>query len=351
MKTNSRLTFLYHLLFCTVVVLTDLFYFNNRTDIGFSLDWALLPITIAQLLIFYINSYWLFPRFFSSRKYVVYGVSISLFIMVFSLLSGYITNQLYPIDQMSQLFDEEYRYLSHRLTVFIKRSFMDNSIMAIFSFAFSYYFIWKKNEQERIQLKEENLKSELSYLSAQLDPHFLFNTLNTLYSLALKGKKKDIGQGIDQLTLFIDQMSGDEGRYMTTVREELDKIENYIRLQKLRFSKDDPIDIGILHQIDQPDTPLASRILIPLVENSFKHGISLREPSFIHINVYQKQSDFSFTISNSDHAKTNNEQGTGIGLENIKKRLELLYRDNFSLEISDDSRVFKVSLTIKTEKP
>lgn len=309
-----------------------------------------MPITIGQLLIFYINSYWLFNRFFVQRRYVIYGLAIAVSILALGLFSGYLTNQIYPIDQISEIFDEQNGYLIHRLTVFIKRSVIDNSIMAISSFAFSYYFIWKKNEQERIQLKEENLKSELSYLSAQLDPHFLFNTLNTIYSLALKGKKEDIRQGIDQLSLFIDQMSEDEGAHFTTVNNELERIENYIRLQKLRLSQDDSIDIGTLHQIDQPDAPLASRILIPLVENAFKHGISLREPSFIHINVYQKKSDFSFVISNSDYAKVNNEKGTGIGLENIKKRLDLMYKGNSTLDISSRSGVFRVSLTIKTEK-
>lgn len=347
MKTNNRLRYLYHIIFCSAIILSDLLYFNPVSDLGFSLDLRVFPLTVSQILAFYINSYWLIPKFFKPRRYTTYGLSIGSTIILLAVLAGYQTNEIYPVDQMARLFDGMDAFLRHRLTVFIKRVTIDNSIMAILSFAYSYYFIWKKNEQEKVQLKEENLKSELSYLSAQLDPHFLFNTLNTLYSLALKGKKQDIHMGLNQLSSFIDQMSKDQGLYFTSVSDELKRIENYIHLQKLRFSKDDEIDVRLVNRLSQSDAQIASRVLIPLVENAFKHGLSLRNPSFIHIDLHQSESDFNFTISNTDHAKVNDEKGTGLGLENIRKRLELMYKEDFSLDISGNSETFKVSLTIK----
>lgn len=344
---SKRTIYLIHGLFWLLIILTSLTYPDEASSIGISWNQNIWPLVAGQILIFYSNTNWLLPGKFRSKQYLSYGIALAILLISVSLLMGHLVTLFLPADPTYSVESEQFLF-SRTAIVFTKRSLIDNVVIVMVSAAYTYFMIWQKNEKERAQLTEENLKSELSFLSAQLDPHFLFNTLNTLYSLALKDEKSNTHKGIQQLIGFINQMTSKPGEVYTTLAEELDKIKNYIDLQKLRFSPDDDIEIELVDRLTNPETKITARVLIPLVENAFKHGISLSKPSFIHIEMKQDDTQFCFRVINTDFSKTHNEKSTGLGLRNISERLRLMYRDHFTLKSGRDQGLFKVSLNIRT---
>lgn len=191
--------------------------------------------------------------------------------------------------------------------------------------------------QTQLQLK----KQELSMLKMQIHPHFLFNSLNTIYGFALK-KRDEAPEMILKLSNLLDYILYQIEKPTVSLENEINHLEDYISLEKLRFH--DTLQVNLMKEDKIGDVYIAPMLLIPFVENSFKHGAIVDGCLSIHISIKRKNNTLIFDIENSLLDKTNN--SIGIGLENIKKRLEMLYPNAYTLEINRTDKLFKVQLAI-----
>jgi two-component system LytT family sensor kinase len=208
--------------------------------------------------------------------------------------------------------------------------------------------------QEILYLKTALGRStaDLDFLRSQINPHFLFNALNTLYGTALQENAERTAEGAQRLGDMMRFMLQENMQEKILLVREIDYLNNYIALQKLRTQASP--DIVIVLQIEEHIDALqiAPMLLIPFIENAFKHGISLREPSHINISLQTKDNTLYFDVHNSIHPKMVNDtekHNNGIGLENVKQRLMLLYPNKHELVIRESAKDFFIHLTIKLQ--
>ncbi len=214
------------------------------------------------------------------------------------------------------------------------------TVVEIFLFA-------KKKEEALILSKTENLETELKLLKSQINPHFLFNALNNIYALSVIDSAKT-QQSISYLSNMLRYVLYECERPYVALQKEIDYIENYIKLFNLKSSRTYPIETNF--NISEGNIEIAPMMLIPFVENAFKHSnIEKIDGAYIKIHLNVTGSEIHFRIENTieEHIFTKDEVG-GIGLENVKKRLEILYPRHHKLSISEENSVFKVQLNLKS---
>jgi len=216
-----------------------------------------------------------------------------------------------------------------------------------------WYYQINKEKIEQLRKVENALarsKTDLQFLRSQINPHFLFNTLNTLYGTALQEHAPRSAEGIQRLGDMMRFMLHENNLDFIGMDREVEYLKNYIALQKLRTQsspgiviEDNIIDQNCNHRI-------APMLLIPLVENAFKHGISLRERSWIRINLQCTGKDIRFEVCNSVHTKNENDpenEGSGVGFTNVLERLKLLYPGKFQIAVDKSDREYFVKLFIE----
>ena len=209
-------------------------------------------------------------------------------------------------------------------------------------------YIRTRNDHKRLlALEKENLEHQLEYLKYQINPHFFMNTLNNIHALVDIDPEKAKGT-ILELSKMMRFVLYEGDKKGVPLSREFDFIRNYITLMKLRYT--DKVSIAIDLPAEVPDKQIPPLMLITFIENAFKHGISYQHPSFIDVRVTLSDpsapaSRLSFTCRNSKADKPNEEKG-GVGLKNVKQRLNLLYDNNYTLNIKDETDVYNVELTI-----
>ncbi len=213
----------------------------------------------------------------------------------------------------------------------------------------------RKDIEEIKSLKTELGKSDanLNFLKSQINPHFLFNALNTLYGTALQENAERTSEGIQRLGDMMRFMLEENVADKIFLLRDIAYLKNYIDLQKLRTATTENIKIET--QLEEPLAKylIAPMVLLPFVENAFKHGISLNSPSHIKITLQTKGDKLFFDVNNSIHIKSENDPErlqSGIGLENVKQRLALQYPDKHELIIRENATEFFVHLTIELEE-
>lgn len=193
-------------------------------------------------------------------------------------------------------------------------------------------------------------KADLQFLRSQLNPHFLFNALNTLYGTALQGDAQHTAEGIQKLGDMMRFMLHENNLDFIPMNREIEYLGNYISLQKLRTQSSAGMIIEDLIQSHPCNHPVAPMLFIPFVENAFKHGVSLNEKSWIKIKLDCDDRAISFEVRNSVHPTTGNdpeESKSGIGLKNVKERLELIYHGKYLLNINKTEKEFVIKLSIQ----
>ncbi len=192
-------------------------------------------------------------------------------------------------------------------------------------------------------LIREKLETELKYLRNQTNPHFLFNTLNNIYALARK-KSDETADVVMKLSKLLRFMLYDTAKPLITIREEIKMLEDYIDLEKIRYN--DKLTLSFLKDINDAKEFISPLLLLPFVENAFKHGASeSRFASFIDIEIKVHDSILKFTVKNTKESNCQKCEGTPIGLNNVKRQLELLYKDH-DLQVLNETSIFIVLLTI-----
>jgi len=316
--------------------------------------WRTLVTMFPQVLLAYLNIGYLIPKFLIKKKYLAYFGSLIVSFIALHFYYSYIPELFNIIDPIPNIhrfrdrpkppgFSGWFRFNPGRIRATL--SIMQGLVIVLASTAYKMVQIAIRREQEASLLKSENLHSELKFLKAQINPHFLFNALNNIYTLSMI-KSAETPDMILKLSDMLRYILYDCNEDKVMLGKEISYINNYITLQKL---KDDKINnIEFCYENVDNTIMIAPMILIPFVENAFKHGrIEDLENGWIRIAMETKDRTLHFTIENSlpDREYTKDEIG-GIGLENVCRRLGLIYPDRHELKISQKEKAFSVTLNI-----
>jgi sensor histidine kinase YesM len=286
---------------------------------------------------FYYNYLLLIPRFFLRKKIAAYVgllllglVSVSMLNVVFVLSSSDLFESRHPFNFWRAAFFPFYP------TVL---SFALSSTVRLIS-------EWFKNERQKKEMEAEKLTSELAFLKSQINPHFLFNTLNNICSLARK-KSDDTENAIIKLSQIMRYMLQDSRDEKVNLEMEVEYLQSFIDLQRMRL----PDSVKIEFSIEgKPELiTLEPLLLIPFVENAFKHGITYHGNSDIHIHLNASGNTLLFRVTNNIARKGDEqvEPGSGIGLKNVIRRLELLYPGHHELSLKENNDQYHVELNIQ----
>ena len=219
------------------------------------------------------------------------------------------------------------------------------------AFAYRLAKDWWRNERLRARLAEEKLSAELNYLKAQLNPHFLFNTLNNLYALAEREGNEPLSEGIAGLAELMRYAVYDSRADYVPLAKELHFLQRMVEMQSLRFDEGDELAISFQVSGRYEQLKIAPLLLVPFVENAFKHGVRYGRQSFIRLEARVENRKLYFTASNTVHEDQArpHEEGGGIGLENARRRLKLLYPEQHQLEIKRQDDTFLVNLQLELD--
>ena len=206
---------------------------------------------------------------------------------------------------------------------------------------------WQNDKQLHQEMEQDKISSELSFLKAQINPHFFFNTLNNIYALTLVNGDTS-RKAIHQLSRMMRYVLYDTQNTTTLLGQEIAFIKDYISLMQLRLT--DVVKIEFIAPAALRDIAIAPMIFLPFVENAFKHGVSATNPSYIIIKVEQAGTNLDLTVVNTIIKEQNNnlEAGSGIGLNNTRRRLDLLYPGKYTLLINENTaeNIYTVHLTL-----
>jgi sensor histidine kinase YesM len=294
------------------------------------------------MIVFYLNYLYLAPKFFVAGKHR-YDLLINLVLVtVLGIALHYwmdYTNTVYPVPgRHLDAIDDVTRALRNSLNL---------AIFAAGSTALALARRYVTAAQKLQESEAARAQSEYLNLRSQINPHFLLNTLNNIYALTAIDQSR-AQDAIQQLSKMLRHMLYDNQESEVLLCDEVQFIENYINLMKIRLSGN--VDVTFVPQIGNPSIKIAPLIFISLIENAFKHGISPTKHSFVHINIVAILDEITFSIENSNHPKTNQDRsGHGIGLSQVQRRLDLAYPGRYTWEkgVSDDGTVYKSTIHIQ----
>ena len=289
--------------------------------------------------IVYLNVSVFFPLFIQKKSFIKYFSFAAISCIIFSFLNTLIFNNIIDI-----LFPHYYFISIYSFIDLLKF----HAIYIIVTLLLKFTTEWFSQEDAKFKLSKierEKVEIELKALRAQVNPHFLFNSLNVLYSLALKNAK-ETPELIIKLSDILRYVIYDSNKEKVSIKSEVELINNYLSLQEHRIDK---TSIVSFETDIQNDIKIAPMLFLPLVENSFKHGVKGDiSNTYVNIKIKTTNKILYFEIENNKGTveNTDEKKDGGIGLANIKKRLHLLYANNHILKIKDDENKFKVSLKI-----
>ena len=302
-----------------------------------------MPVVMGAV---YFTIYYLIPNYLLEKKFFQFYIWLFGSALFFTLLQ-----------RINVMFIVAPRYTPQYLerTTFFSFAMIYRviNIYTIVAIASSIKLIkhWYTTAYLKDQIEKENLKSELVYLRNQIHPHFLFNTLNNLYALTLKNDPS-APQAVLKLSDLLDYMLYECNTPLITLDKEITFIKNYLSLEKLRHG--DMLDVKFEEDGDSGSLRIAPLLLLPLIENAFKHGIRQDQGKpWLSIMVNVRPDHFDFLVENSKPDSTGSEpdiRQAGIGLKNLKRRLNLLYPDRHRLEVSERDTFFSAELSIRFNK-
>lgn len=286
---------------------------------------------IIHMMIFYGNALFLYPRLLNRVYWPVYVASVILLIFSFYWVKLYILTTWFPGASP----DARSHVLFPSVVAFIASVFYSITVDKI------------RTEKQQKENEAMQLEVELKFLRSQISPHFLFNVLTSLVSLARK-KSDHLESSLLMLSGLIRYMLYDTGKKIS-VQQEVEYLESYIALQKMRFGRDVKIVFNADISPGEAYHSIEPMLLIPFVENAFKHGTGYVDQPFIDIRLTVKENLLVLQVKNKFEGKTDTskDDSSGIGLRNVRSRLTLLYPGRHDLVIGMDKNLFRIHLTLK----
>lgn len=300
-----------------------------------------VSIFIAELISFYLFYFYLFPSFLAKKKFtffILLGFAASIILSLPSLIS-YIN--LYP----NLLNNNRMGFKS----VIISLIAIPSSIIfsGILGSLLKGFINWYSEIRLKEQLAQKNLQSELALLKAQINPHFLFNTINNI-DILIEKDPKTASKYLKQLSEIMRFMLYETSSDLIPLTTELEYIAKYIELQKIRTANERYVNFTITGENEK--LMIAPAIFIPFIENAFKHSTNKKIEDAINISIKIAGNDISFTCRNYfDNSKTFTQEKSGLGIDLIKQRLKLIYNDKHELDIIKTANQFEVKMKIKTK--
>lgn len=332
--------FLYHFFFWIVFFFFLVISDSSEASLAAKLTHKALRVFFF-ILIVYINISYLFPQLLKKNQFLLYFFFLVSVVVVMT-----------PIEVVLHyfLFGEKSSGLASVFT------FKNNSIYFLGSFfiAFSASIFkiindWIQHQKERAELQRQTLKSELKFLKTQINPHFFFNTLNSLYALTLK-KSDEAPEVVLKLSEMMRYMLYESNERTIELSKEISYIQNYLELEKIRHGK----NVEIKFEIDgeAQGHKIAPLLFITFLENSFKHGLSHElKAGFVHIHLDIQEKGLKFAVRNSKPTTLLNmpvqKRTGGIGLQNVRRRLNILYPSKHKLQIDDSKGEFAVEFEVR----
>lgn len=316
------------------------------------LGWGSIAQVFFLAAIFYFNAYWLMPQLFNTRRYGLYAAVITLLIA-----SGIVYHMSRRVNFPVRLSDKVLhmqipdgnpigrpkRIIRLQTPVFPALF----SLLFILVVSIAYRFFLDRLRFERMeQLRQtEHLKSELSFLRSQISPHFMFNMLNSAVSLA-RTQPGQVEPMLLKLSGLLRYMLYDTDDVKVSLKQEVDYLEGYVELQRLRFGSSVSIEFhkgGVLFGYR-----IEPMLLIPFVENAFKHGLGKVDEPRIEISLEQKQEKLFFQVRNkyNPHQRPRYDKYSGIGLVNVRKRLDILYNSEYALTVAKFEDWYETTLKL-----
>lgn len=310
------------------------FNWNGFSTSNDSLAYAYTYGLIFNAVLFYTQVFWLFPKIYRRKKKMLFYVLTITLITIITVIETYGDYILYGV----------YDIRNELLSGSFISNFIVHLIYAIAGFYYALKFDYRKSEKIKQQLLEETYKTELKYLKAQLNPHFLFNGINSIYHLI--GKNDDLAkQTLLQFSGLLRYQLYESNAHIL-LEKELDYVLKYIKIEETRRGSDIQLDYDI--KSENPTLKIAPLLLIPFIENAFKHCSNHIDDSknTIKIKIKEEEGKLYLNVVNSYDESTYKNRVGGIGLNNVQKRLLLLYPDQHQLNIKKDKANHIVNLSI-----
>ena len=340
-NSNYRIPIKYHIIFWLSYFLLNFMrwgsYFN---DYWYSIKSNLVEFPL-HIIIVYFNIYYLFPNYILKRKYYPFFIYfISSLILLYFVRTGFnyllVSKSIWPEAEGSQ---DPFTF-NHIVAVILGEIYVIAFVSTIKLFV---DWIYEKNKVDNLQAIQ--LKTELQFLKAQIQPHFFFNTLNNIYALTLE-KSKEAPEVILKLSEIMEYILYDAKESKIALLKEINYIQNYIDLEKLRFGYKIEVQTNIQGNIEELEMP--PLLFLPLIENCFKHG-SVENKKLIIVIDFEITSKniLRFSVKNNYNIQNQNIKKHGIGNKNVLRRLELIYGDNFNLVTRIENDFYIVNLAIQ----
>lgn len=307
---------------------TFLFYQQNP-EAGLLDYFKWLSVLGISAAVVYVNLYILFPKYFFKKKYLIYSLILTLILTI----GAFILRVIFPVENST-------------FAAPILQNIINLFFFVVITSSFKFYREYTRKQELLILAENEQLKTELSLLKSQVNPHFLFNTLNNLYGLIIQNQNTEASEitlKLSDLMRYILKSSKDVN---VSLRDEIKFIEDYLAIEKIRLAKN--VQIKFEFSGLEKDILIAPLLFIPLIENVFKHGMqNIAEENFAHLFLSKQGNEVFFEVHNSIGRSINKQIISGTGLNNLRKRLQLIYPHKHQLEINKTKTNFKAILYVQ----
>lgn len=340
-KVKNRVILIFHLSFWCLYFsffFYQITFFRNREN----LDWTrsltdAVSHVIIMALVSYLNYFIWLPRFLKHRNVGRYLLEFFIPFIVIVCFHIWIKRTIYCDMQnfgKKFLYSDKFLFQHIAITLFI----------VFFVGMLKFVEDWFALEAKKKEIENEKLSTELRFLKAQINPHFLFNTLNNLYYLAMTNSPNTT-EVIEKLSQMMRYMLYDSNHTKVPLEKEIAYMQNYISLEKLRLDNQVPVDFEVIGETN--GVQILPLVFITFLENAFKHGVSNEfEDSFVAIKIEILPLKIIYSVKNSKLPKETLLEKSGIGLVNVNRRLELSYPDKFTLEKKETDTVYEVKISL-----
>jgi len=324
-----------HIVIWAIIFLLPYIFSSENNGPGDDIDLAFRNLnTVTNLLwmgLFYLNAEWLIPHFLYSKKHFIYIIVLILLFVLIMELHGLLFGSLVPGHQFNFYRSSEHNIIPFLFTVAV-------------SLTFKIFRDKIKSDADANDRQKENLKSELSFLRSQISPHFLFNVLNNIVAM-VRMKNEELEPTVIKLSSLLQYMLYETDEEKVLLKNEVEYLQGYIDLQKMRFGPN--LIVTVQFAVIDDWLSIEPMLLIPFIENAFKHGNGMLKNSEIDIYLKTENQILDFRIKNKYlDTDTVKDKSSGIGLANVKRRLALLYEQKHTLMVEKSENWFIVSLQI-----
>jgi two-component system LytT family sensor kinase len=327
-------------------------FINEFNTIDGSIYAARFVDVCISLILFLSVVFLLIPKYLERRRILPFVVISLVLIALLSLLEFQLDLVLLRLFNLPTGPGE----ISDKMITYYRRKSFDFPIVPVNLVVYTLGFLyglsrdWIRKYRYESKVIQEKMRADIDLLRSQINPHFFFNALNNIFAITQRNRDDEAGQGIMKLSGLMRYIIYDSNVAEISLVREMEHIDSYLEVARLKFAKHESVDIKIEKEGNFSAYKIAPLLLIPFVENAFKHGVGSKGDGYIHMSFKVTDGTLDFRIENPILDKEESlKKHSGIGLDNVKKRLEMLYPNRHQLDILDTEGVFEVQLTVKLE--